>query len=102
LFALFTWGFLFSLFALGGICLCIYFSKMEDRSWMYDGAEGDPLLYFRHATQFVEATKMHALHMNKKEIWCSCKNCENNVLWTMAKTICEYLMEMGFVDNYSI
>jgi hypothetical protein len=22
--------------------------KMEDRSWMYDGAEGDPLLYFKY------------------------------------------------------
>jgi hypothetical protein len=53
---------------------------MEDRSWMYNGAGGDPLLYFKHVTQFVKATKTHALHMNKIEIWCPCKNCENNVL----------------------
>jgi hypothetical protein len=53
---------------------------MGDRSWMYDGAEGDPLLYFKHVTQFVEAAKMHILRMNKKEIWCPCKNCDNNVL----------------------
>jgi hypothetical protein len=47
---------------------------MKDRSWMYDGAGGDLLLYFKHATQFVEVGKIHALHMNKKEIWCPCKN----------------------------
>jgi hypothetical protein len=68
---------------------------------MYDGA-GDPLLYFKHVTQFVEAAKMFALRMNKKEIWCPCKNCENNVLWTMAETIREHLLEKGFIDNYSI
>jgi hypothetical protein len=41
---------------------------------MYDGAGGDLLLYFKHVTQFVEATKTHALHMNKEEIWCHCNN----------------------------
>jgi hypothetical protein len=75
---------------------------MEDRSWMYDGAGGDSLLYFKHVTQFVKAAKTHALCMNKKEIWGPCKTCENNVLWTMAETICEHLLEKGFVDNYSI
>jgi hypothetical protein len=33
---------------------------------MYDGVGGDSLLYFKHVIQFVEAAKMHALHMNKK------------------------------------
>jgi hypothetical protein len=75
---------------------------MEDRSWMYDGAGGDPLLYFKHVTQFVEATKTHALPMNKIEIWCPCRNCENNVLWTTTETICEHLLEKGSLDNYSI
>jgi hypothetical protein len=60
---------------------------MEDISWMYDGAGGDPLLYFKHVTQLVEATKTHALHMNKKEIWCPCKNCENNVLRSLANVM---------------
>jgi hypothetical protein len=41
---------------------------MEDRSWMYDDVAGDPLLYFKHITQFVEVAKTHALGMNKKEI----------------------------------
>jgi uncharacterized protein YqgQ/transcription elongation factor Elf1 len=59
-------------------------------------------LYFEYVTQFVEVTKMHTLHMNKKEIWCACKNCENNVSWTMTETIHENLLEKGFVDNYSV
>jgi hypothetical protein len=75
---------------------------MEDRSWMYDGAEGDPLLYFKHVTQFVEAAKTHTLCMNKKEIGCPCKNCKNNVLWTMAEMIRGHLLEKCFIDNYSI
>jgi hypothetical protein len=40
--------------------------------------------------------------MNKKEIWCPCKNCENNVLWTMTETIHGHLLEKGFIDNHSI
>jgi hypothetical protein len=40
-----------------------------------------------HVTQFVEATKTHALLMNKKEIWCACKNCENNVLRSLANVM---------------
>jgi hypothetical protein len=40
---------------------------MEDRSWMYDSSEGDPLLYFNQVTQFVEAAKMHTFHMKKKK-----------------------------------
>jgi hypothetical protein len=75
---------------------------MEDISWIYDGAGGDQLLYFKHVTQFVEATKTHALCMNKKEIWCPCKTCENNVLWTMTEMIRAHLLEKGFIDNYSI
>jgi hypothetical protein len=35
------------------ICLCISFSKMEDRSWMYNGLGGDPLLYLNLVIQFV-------------------------------------------------
>jgi hypothetical protein len=65
-----------------------------------DGAGADTILYFKHVTQFVEATKMNTLHMNEKEIWCLCKNCENYVLWTTAETIHEHLLEKGFVDNY--
>jgi hypothetical protein len=72
---------------------------MEDRSWMYDGAAVDPLLYFKHVTQFVEATMTHTLRINKKEIWCPCKNCENNVLWTTTEIIREHLLEKGFIDN---
>jgi hypothetical protein len=53
---------------------------MEDISWMYDVVGGDPLLYFKHVTHFVEVANTHALRMKKKEIWCPCKNCENNVL----------------------
>jgi hypothetical protein len=75
--------------------------KIADRSWMYDGARGDSLLYFKHVTQFVEAAKTHALRI-KKEIWCSCKNCENNVPWIGAETICDHLLEKDFIDNYSI
>jgi hypothetical protein len=75
---------------------------MQDISWMYDGAGGDPLLYFKHVTQFVEAAKTHTLCMNKKEIWYPCKTCENNVLWTTVKTIHEHILEKGFIDNYSI
>jgi hypothetical protein len=60
---------------------------MEDRSWMYDGVGGDPLLYFKHVTQFVEATKMHTLRMNKKEIWSPYKNCENNVMRSPANVM---------------
>jgi hypothetical protein len=60
---------------------------MKDRSWMYDGAGGDPLLYFKYVTQFVEAIKMHALCLNKKEIWCPSKNCENNVLKSPANVM---------------
>jgi hypothetical protein len=48
---------------------------MEDRSCMYDDVGGDPLLYFKHVTQFVEAAKTYALCMNKKEIWCPFRNC---------------------------
>jgi hypothetical protein len=59
-------------------------------------------LYFEYVTQFVEVTKTHTLHMNKKEIWCVCKNCENNVPWATTETIHENLLEKGFVDNYSI
>jgi hypothetical protein len=40
--------------------------------------------------------------MNKNEIWCACKNCENNVVWTTTETIREHLLKMGFIDNYSI
>jgi hypothetical protein len=47
------------------ICRCICFLKLEDTSWMCDGAGGDPLLYFKHVTQFVEAAKTHTLRMNK-------------------------------------
>jgi hypothetical protein len=46
---------------------------------MYDGVGGDPLLYFKHVTQFVEAAKMHTLRMNKK------KKCD--VLVRLARTI---------------
>jgi hypothetical protein len=60
---------------------------MEDRSWMYVGARGDLLLYCKYATQFVEASKTHALHMNKKEIRYPCKNCENNVLRSPANVM---------------
>jgi hypothetical protein len=69
---------------------------------MYDGVGGDSLLYFNHVTQFVEASKTHSLCMNKKEIRCSCKNCENNVLWTMTEMIREHLLEKDFIDNYLI
>jgi hypothetical protein len=55
---------------------------MEDRSRMYDGAGGDPLLYFKHVTQFVEAAKTQAIHMNKKETWRPYKTYGNNVLCT--------------------
>jgi hypothetical protein len=68
---------------------------------MYDGAGGDPLLYFEHVTQFVEAAKTHALRMNKK-IWCPCKTCENNIMWTTTETVREHLLEKGFINNYSI
>jgi hypothetical protein len=40
--------------------------------------------------------------MKKKEIWCSCKNYKNNVLWIRAEMIHEHLLEKGFIDNYSI
>jgi hypothetical protein len=60
---------------------------MEDRSWMYDGVGGDPILYFIHVTQFAEAANTHTLCKNKKEIWCACKNCENNVLRSLANVM---------------
>jgi hypothetical protein len=60
---------------------------MEDRSWIYDGTEGDPLLYFKHVTGFVEAAKTHALCINKKGIWCHCKNYKNNVLRSPANVM---------------
>ena len=69
---------------------------------MYDDAGGDPIFYFKQVTQFVEAAKTHALRMNKKEIWCPCKRCKNNVLWDRPETIREHLLEKGFIDNYSI
>jgi hypothetical protein len=59
---------LFALFALGGNWSLHLFLMMEDRSWMYDDVAGDPLLYFKHITQFVEVAKTHTLGMNKKEI----------------------------------
>jgi hypothetical protein len=34
---------------------------------MYNGARGDPLLYLKHVTQFVDAARTHTLHMNKKK-----------------------------------
>jgi hypothetical protein len=64
------------------------YSILVSKSGMtYDGAIGDPLLYFKHVTQFVEAVKTHALRMNKKEIWYPCKNCENNVLISRANVM---------------
>jgi hypothetical protein len=60
---------------------------MEDRSWIYDGVKGDSLLYFKHVTQFVKAAKTHALRINKKGIWCHCKNYENNVLRSPANVM---------------
>jgi hypothetical protein len=48
---------------------------------MYDDAGGDPILHLYQVTQLVEAAKAHALPMNKKEIWCACKRCKNNVVW---------------------
>jgi hypothetical protein len=75
---------------------------MEDRSWMYHGSGGDPLLYFNQVTQFVEAAKIHACHMKKKLIRCPCKNCKNNVSWIRAETNHEHLFEKGFIGNYSI
>jgi hypothetical protein len=53
---------------------------MEDIFWMYNGMGGVPLLYFKHVTPFVEVVKTHALRMKKKEIWCPCKNCENDAM----------------------
>jgi hypothetical protein len=75
---------------------------MVDRAWMYHGVGGEPLLYFKHVTQFVKDAKTNNLRMNKKEIWCPCKNCENNVMWTTSKMICEHLLQNSFIDNYSI
>jgi hypothetical protein len=68
---------------------------------MYDGAGGDPLLYFKHVTQFVELTKTHALRMNKKEILCPCKKCENNVSRSPAnaRPMCLSHLSMGTFDS---
>jgi hypothetical protein len=41
---------------------------MENRSLMYDGVGGYPLLYFKHVSKFVEATKMLALCMKKRNM----------------------------------
>jgi hypothetical protein len=52
---------------------------MEDISWMYDVAGGDPLLYFKHVTHFVEVANTHALRMKKKKY---------GVLVRIARTMC--------------
>ncbi len=69
---------------------------------MYDGVGGDPLLYFKHVTQFVEAAKTHVLCMNKKEIRCPCNRCKNDVLWAIPESIHDHLLEKCFIDNYLI
>jgi hypothetical protein len=75
---------------------------MEDRSWMYQS--GDVLAHFKGVSIFLEPATQHATHEKEEAIYCTCKVCNNTVMYLYKdhEIIHEHLVRSGFKDNYFI
>jgi hypothetical protein len=69
---------------------------------MYES--GDVLAYFKGVSIFLESAAQHATRHKVEAVYCSCKVCNNNVMYLYKdhEIICEHLVRSGFMDNYFI
>jgi hypothetical protein len=76
--------------------------QIEDRSWMYES--GDVLAHLKGVSIFLEASAQHATREKEEAIYCSCKVCNNNMMYLYKdhEIIHEHLVRSGLMDNYFI
>jgi hypothetical protein len=76
--------------------------QMEDPSWMYES--GDVLAHFNGVSIFLEAVAQHSTREKEEAIYCSCKVCNNNMMYLYKdhEIIHKHLVWSGFIDNYFI
>jgi hypothetical protein len=76
--------------------------QTKDRSWMY--VSGDMLAHLKGVSIFLEAATQHATREKEEAIHCSCKLCNNNVMYLHKdhEIIRKPLVHSGFIDNYFI
>jgi hypothetical protein len=62
------------------------------------------LAHLKGVSIFLEATTQHATREKEEVIYCSCKVCNNNMmyLYKHSEIIREHLVQSGFMDNYFI
>jgi hypothetical protein len=61
---------------------------------------GDVLAHFNGVSLFLETAVQHAIRQKEEAIYCSCKICNNNVMYLIKDR--EHLVLIGFMDNYTI
>ena len=57
--------------------------------------------FLQKVTLFIEQAAQHARREATTEIYCPCRDCRNEKLWTNTVVIKSHLVRRGFVENYT-